>query len=74
MTPLRRILAAARFGLFVGQIANSLLRVQVKLDPVPFVIRVDEAEGMAAKPVHVAVGGRNAPVAHHDRDLVQRLR
>ena len=29
---------------------------------------------MAAEPVHVTVGGGNAPVAHHDGDLVQCLR
>ena len=35
---------------------------------------IDEAEGMAAKTVHMAVCRRNAPVTHHNGDLVQCLR
>jgi hypothetical protein len=47
----------------------------VKLDPVAFILCIDEAEGVAAEPVHIAVGGRNAPVTHDNNgNLVQCLR
>ncbi len=49
-------------------------RLEVELDPVALVVGVDEAEGVAAEAVHVAIGRRNAPVAHDDGDLVQRFR
>jgi hypothetical protein len=47
--------------------------LKVELHPEALVLRVDEAEGVAAEAVHVAVAGRDAAVAHHDGDLVQRL-
>ena len=62
---------ASAFG--VGQVLDALLRLEVELDPVALVLRVDEAEGVAGEAVHVAVGGRNAAVAHDDGDLVQRF-
>ena len=63
-----------RFGLRVGQVLDALLGAEVELDPEPLVAGVEQAEGVAAETVHVAVGGGNPPVAHHDGDLVQRLR
>ncbi len=68
------VLGDDRLGLFVGQVFDPLLGLQVELDPVPLVLGVDEAEGVAAETVHVAVGGGDAPVAHDDGDLVERLR
>ncbi len=68
------ILADQRFGFGVAQVPDALLRLEVELDPVALVLGVDEAEGVAAEAVHVAVSRRNAPVAHHDGDLVQRFR
>ncbi len=62
-----------RFG--VGQVLDALLRLEVELHPEALVVRVDEAEGVAAEAVHVAdryFG--SAAIAHHDGDLVQRLR
>ena len=64
------VLADDRLGFRIGQVRDALLRSKVKLDPVALVLRVDEAKGMAAETVHVAVGGGNAPVAHDDGDLV----
>ena len=57
----------------IGQVLDALLRAEVELDPVALVLRIDEAEGVRAKAVHVAVAGGQAAVAHHDGDLVQRL-
>ena len=45
----------------------------MELDPEALVVGVDEAESVAAEAVHVAVGRRDAPVAHDDGDLVQRF-
>ena len=55
------VLADDRLGLFIGQVLDALLGTEVKLDPVPFVFRVDQAEGVAAETVHVTVGGRECP-------------
>ena len=68
------VLADQGFAFRVGQVADALLRLEVKLDPVAFVVGVDEAEGVAAETVHVPVGRRDAAVAHDDGDLVQRFR
>ncbi len=68
------VLGDDRLGLFVGQVFDALLGLEVELDPVPLVLGVDEAEGVAAEAVHVAVGIGDTPVAHHDGNLVERLR
>ena len=67
------VLADDRLGFGVGQVLDALLRLEVELDPAALVLRVDEAEGVAAEAVHVAVGRRDAAVAHDDGDLVQRF-
>ena len=67
------ILAHERLGLGVGQVLDALLANPVELDPVPIAGGVDEAEGVAAEAVHVAVARWEAPIAHDDGDLVQRL-
>jgi len=67
------ILGNDRLGLLVGQVLDPLLGFEVELDPVPLVLGVDKAEGVAAEAVHMSVGIRNAPVAHDDGDLVERL-
>ncbi len=61
------------FGFGIGQVLDALLGVEVELHPVPLVLRVDEAEGVAAEHVHMSVAERDAALAHGDRDLVQRL-
>nr|GEU28579.1 hypothetical protein [Tanacetum cinerariifolium] len=60
-------------GFGVAQIGDALLAHEVELDPEPLVFRADEAEGMAAEAVHVAVALGYAAVAHDDGDLVQRF-
>src|SRR5256885_13923015 len=78
-TTLFRSLAAFTVGgddggrLGIGEVLDALLADPVELDPVAFVAGVDEAVGVRAEAVHVAVAARNAPVAHDDGDLVQRL-
>ena len=67
-------LADRHGGLLIGEVLYALLGAEVELDPVPLVPRIDHTEGVAAEAVHMPVGGRDAPVAHHDRDLVQCLR
>lgn len=59
------------FGFGIGEVLDALLCAPVEFDPETFVLRVDEAVGMAAKSVHVAIAGRNAAVAHDDGDLMQ---
>ena len=59
--------------LCIGQVFDALLGAEMEFDPAALIFGIDEAEGMAAETVHVAVAGRNAPVAHDDGDLVQGL-
>jgi hypothetical protein len=68
------ILADDLFGLRVGQVSVALHRLEVEFHPDALVVLVDQAEGMAAVAVHLAVVLRQAPVAHRDRDLMQRFR
>ncbi len=58
----------------VGQVFDSLLAHKVEFHPVAPVFRVDEAERVAAEPVHVAVRRRDTAVAHRDGDLMERFR
>ena len=66
-------LADDRLGLFVSQVLDALLGLEVELHPKALVLGVDHAEGVTAVSVHGPVGGRDAAVAHHDRHLMQRL-
>ena len=61
-------------GLGIGEVPDALLGAEVELHPEALAGRVPEAVGMRAEAVHVAVAGGDATVAHHDGDLVQRLR
>src|SRR5690606_22185361 len=45
----------------------------MELHPVTHVVLVDEAIGVAPKPVHMAIAARNSPVAHHNGNLMQRF-
>ena len=58
----------------IGQIPNPLLRLEMKLHPIALVLRIEQAEGMATESMHVAVGGRNAAIAHDDGDLMEGFR
>jgi hypothetical protein len=62
-----------RLSLSIAQVTYPLLGDEVKLDPVPFVFRVNETEGVAAEAMHMAVGEGNPTVTHEDCDLVQCL-
>ena len=62
-----------RLGLLIGQVLDALLGMQVEFDPDAFVFRVDHAERVTAKAVHVAIGEGDPAVAHGDGHLVQRL-
>ena len=68
------VLAHQRLGFGIRQVFNSLLGFKGELDPETLVLRIQEAEGMAAEAVHVAEAARQAPVAHYHRHLVQRFR
>src|SRR5690606_8669962 len=46
----------------------------MKFHPVTNIIFVDEAVCMTAKPMHMPVAFRNAPVAHHNGNLMQCFR
>ncbi|MBV6480975.1 MAG: hypothetical protein DIKNOCCD_00684 [bacterium] len=58
----------------IGQIFNALLCSKMEFDPITLPGRIDEAECMAAKAMHVPVGGRNASITHGDGNLVECLR
>ena len=60
-------------GLGVGEVLDALLGAEVELDPEPLVGGVDQVKVWLPKHVHVAEALRDAAVAHHDGDLVQRL-
>ncbi|OQB99613.1 MAG: hypothetical protein BWX80_03632 [Candidatus Hydrogenedentes bacterium ADurb.Bin101] len=57
----------------IGQVLDALLGAQVELDPESLVLGINHAKGVASEPVHVPVGGGDAPVAHDHGNLVQRL-
>ena len=62
------------FGsLGVGQVLDALLGLEVELDPEALVVRIDEAEGMAAETMDVPIALRQAAVAEVDGQLMQRL-
>jgi len=67
------ILADDRLGFLIGQVLDALLALEVELDPVALVVRVDEAERVTGETMHVAISGGDAAVAHDDGDLVQGL-
>ncbi len=67
-------LADGSLCLCVGQVFDPLLGFEMELNPEALVLGVDKTEGVAAEPVHMAVGGRDSSVAHHDGHLVERLR
>ncbi|OPY90658.1 MAG: hypothetical protein A4E72_00541 [Syntrophus sp. PtaU1.Bin208] len=67
-------LADGGLGLGIRQVLDPLLGLEVELDPEALVFGVDEAEGVAAETVHMTIGCGNAPVAHDDGHLVERLR
>ena len=46
----------------------------MKPHPTPPPVSYTHLDVYKRQPVHVAVGGRNAAVAHHDGDLVESLR
>ncbi|MNP57595.1 hypothetical protein D3C76_1524360 [compost metagenome] len=59
--------------LFITEVLNALLALEGELDPVPLIVGVDQAEGVAAETVHVPVAARNAALAHDNGHLVQGL-
>src|SRR6202035_4697467 len=58
----------------VRQVLNALLGFEGKLHPKSFVLRVDEAVGVAPEPMHMAERLRDSAITHDDGDLMQRLR
>ncbi len=58
----------------IAEVLDALLGAPVELDPAALIVGVDEAVGVRAEAVHVAVAGRDAAFAHDDGDLVQRFR
>ena len=55
----------------IGEVLDALLGLEMELDPEALVLRIDEAVGVAAETVHVAVRRRDAAIAHDHGDLVQ---
>jgi hypothetical protein len=67
------VLANQRLGFLVGDILNALLRAEMEFHPSVFIALFDETVGVAAEAVHVPEALRDAALAHHDGDLVERL-
>ncbi|MNQ46785.1 hypothetical protein D3C85_606110 [compost metagenome] len=55
----------------VAEVLHALLALEGELDPVPLVVGVDQAEGVAAETVHVPIAARNAALTHDDGHLMQ---
>ncbi len=68
------VLAGDLGGVLVLEALDALVAVEVVLDPVLLAGLVDPEVGVRAVAVHVAVGLRDAAVAHQVGDLVRRLR
>src|SRR5690606_29639635 len=58
----------------IGKVFYTLLAAPMIFDPETLVGCVDQAECMTAETMHVTVCSWDTPVAHHNRDLVQRFR
>ncbi len=56
--------------LSVRQVLNALLRFEGELHPKSLVLGVDEAEGVAAEPVHMAKRLRDSAISPDDGDLM----
>src|SRR5579875_1107253 len=69
-----RVLCRHRSGFTVGKVLDTLLGLEVVLDPVFLSGLVVPQERMAAIAVHMAIGTRRAPVSHQERDLMDGLR
>ncbi|MNE29201.1 hypothetical protein D3C80_1226750 [compost metagenome] len=50
-----------------------MLGLEVPLDPSALTLCIDQAVGVAAKAMHVAIAVRNATIGKEDGDLVQRF-
>ena len=61
-------------GLLAGKVLDPLFGLEVPLHIEQLVLRIDQREGMAAEPIHVAIALRRPAVAEQDRHLVQALR
>ena len=60
-------------GLVLGEVLDSLVGLEMVLDPVLDTFGIDPQVGVRAVPVHVAPGFRDSAVAHQPGDLVGRL-
>ncbi len=61
------------FRLGIRQVLDALLADPVEFHPGALIFGIDQAEGVGAKAVHVAVAGGDAALAHGDGHLVQRF-
>ena len=68
------VLADHRRSLLTGEVLDTLLGLEVVLDPGALAALVDPHEGVAAVAVHVPKRPRRAAVGHQERNLVIGLR
>ena len=61
-------------GLFLGQVADALARLEVVLDQVRDAVGVHPLVGVDARALHEAVGHRNAPGGEQEGEHVGRFR
>ena len=64
------VLAHHLGGLFIGEVLHRLLGSKRKFDPKSFVVRIDEAKGVAPKPVHLTEASRDSTIRVKNQDLV----
>jgi len=60
-------------GFGVGPVLDALHGLEVELDPLALVLRVDKRVGVRAEAIDVAKALREPAIGHQDGDLVQAL-
>jgi len=60
-------------GFLIRQVLDTLVGFECEFHPEALVIGVDEAEGVAAEPMHVTEASGNTSLALDDGDLMERL-
>src|SRR5690606_692261 len=56
---------------FIREVADALEGFEVELHPEQFILRIDEAEGVATESMHVPVAVGCAAVGHQEHHLVK---
>ncbi len=66
--------SSLRTRCLAGEILNALLGLEMPFHIEEFVLGIDQAEGVAAETVHVAITVGRTAIGKQDGDLMQRFR